>query len=167
MQHVNDIQHPIFREVLQRMLVADIAGYKLQINEANTFSTKAFTFSEATKVFYNAEEQYIELNAGDYVANPDFFEVNLQRYNLAQGVEVQGVIDEKRSVADFFPSEAADAFSWSSFNKRKRIAWVYIGIDYRYFITIEATGQDGFLDLEAVRSWLDWGALFAQLGGNF
>ena len=150
----------IAHEKLQNMLIDSIAGYQLEINKASTFETRLFTFSEASKVFYNDEEQYIELTAGDYVANPDFFRVNLQRYNLAQGVEISGMEDRKVADAGFAPNQAKDFFAWSAYNSRKRQAWIYIGIDERYFVTIEATDQADFLDIEKVKSWLNWNALY-------
>ncbi|MEM7041034.1 MAG: hypothetical protein AAF570_28985 [Bacteroidota bacterium] len=147
-------------EKLAAILPDAISGYKLDIDKAATFETNAFTFSEATRVFYDPDENYIEFIAGDYVSNPDFFRVNLQRYNLAQGIEVNGVTDKKRYIADLFPKNAEEFFTWSTYNKEKRIARVFFGLDYRYFITLEAVNQNGFLDMKMVRDWIDWQALY-------
>lgn len=142
------------------LLTDTIEGYTLEFDKASKFETSLFTFSEATKVFYNENEQYIELTAGDYVRNPDFFRVNLQRYNLAQGVEISGLQDLKIKPSGFAPEKAKDFFAWASFNSRKRLAWIYVGLDERYFITIEATDQDDFLDIAKVKTWLDWAQLY-------
>ncbi len=147
---------------LLHLITDSIPGYKLEVNESKTFHAPLFTFAEASKVFYNSEEDYIEFTAGDYVTNPDFFRVNIQRYNLAVGVEISGVKDEKRLDPELQPAEAKDFFVWASYNNRKHIAWVYIGIDERYFVTIEATAQDSFLDMERVKQWLDWGKLWEK-----
>ena len=40
--------------VMERTIRKKIQGYELEIDEAETFETKRFAFSEATKVFYNA-----------------------------------------------------------------------------------------------------------------
>lgn len=146
-------------KTLLAVLTDTIPGYKLEFRESNRFSSPLFSFSEANKVFYNAKEDYIELTLGDYLENPDFFRVNIQRYNLAQGVEISGVKDEKRKVEGLRPENAQDFFTWSSFNSRKNLSWVYIGLDERYFLTIEATGQQHFLDLTAVKGWLNWSKL--------
>jgi hypothetical protein len=151
---------PLDPKKLQNLLVDSIAGYKREINDASRIKTEDFNISEAMKVFYNKSEEYIELTAGDYVTDPDFFRVNLRRHNLAQGVAISGVEDEKRTVEGFAPTQAKDFFSWSSYNSRKKLAWVYIGIDERYFVTIEATAQDSFLDLARVKGWLNWKALW-------
>jgi hypothetical protein len=145
---------------LQDLIADSITGYLLEVNEASTFHAPLFTFAEASKVFYNAHQDYIELTAGDYVCNPDFFRVNIQRYNLAMGVEISGVKDEKRLNVDFEPSAAEDFFVWASYNSRKHLAWVFIGIDERYFVTVEATAQDGFIDMKRLQDWLRWESLF-------
>ncbi len=147
---------------LQSLLIDSIAGYLLEVNEASTFHAPLFTFAEASKVFYNDDQDYIELTAGDYIRNPDFFRVNIQRYNLAMGVEIAGVRDEKRLDEAFKPTAARDFFVWASFNSRKHLAWVFIGIDERYFVTIEATAQPGYLDMLRVQSWIKWDAIFPK-----
>ena len=152
----------IDHEKLENLLPNTIAEYTLDISKSSTFETRNYTFSEATKVFYNREEDYIEFIAGDYVADPDFFKVNLQRYNLAQGVEIEGIREEKRIVSGLVPGNVQDYFTWSLYNSQQKIARVYLGIDYRYFVTIEATGLDDFLDLEKVKSWLKWSEVFGK-----
>jgi hypothetical protein len=146
---------------LQAMLTDSIAGYVREVNEAETFHAPQFTFAEASKVFYNLNGDYIELTAGDYVANPDFFRVNIQRYNLAMGVEISGVKDEKRLDAALRPAGAKDFFAWASYNNRKHLAWVFLGIDERYFVTIEATSEPGYIDVARVMEWVRWDALYA------
>jgi hypothetical protein len=141
---------------LRNALTDSIPGYTSALNSSDQFSSGNFTFTEASKEFYNASEDYIALTLGDYVRNPDFFRVNLRRHNLAQGVEIGGVKDEKRKADGLKPTAATDFFSWSSYNARKRLAWVYVGVNERYFLTVEASGQDGFLDLERVKAWVDW-----------
>jgi hypothetical protein len=152
----------IDHKLLQALLTDTIPGHDLEINKSSTFKTNDFAFSEATKVFYNSEENYTELTAGDYVSNPEFFKVNIQRYNIAQDVEINGIRDKKLDVPGLRPEEASDFFTWSSYNSRKRLAWVFIGVNFRYFVTIEATNQDGFIDLERVKGWLNWKAIFAK-----
>lgn len=147
---------------LQAMLIDSIAGYVLEVNEASTFQAPLFSFAEASKVFYNENQDYVELTAGDYIRNPDFFRVNIQRYNLAMGVEIAGVRDEKRLEEAFKPAAARDFFVWASYNSRKHLAWVFIGIDERYFVTIEATAQPSYLDMARVQSWIKWDAIFPQ-----
>lgn len=155
--------HAISHENLQAMITDSIRGYVLDIDKASTFKTKRMTFSEATKVFYNGENEYVEIIAGDYVANPDFFRANIRTYNLAQGVEVDDVTDAKRMVPDFYPDTVEDFFSWSSYNGKKRVARAYFGMDYRFFVTVEATDQDSFLDLNRVKEWLEWNLLVRDL----
>lgn len=150
-------------KTLLAVLTDTIPGYKLEFRESNRFKAPLFSFTEANKVFYNSKEDYIELTLGDYWENPDFFRVNLQRFNLASGVEISGVKDEKRKVAGFEPSNVKDFFSWSSHNSRKHLSWVFLGVNERYFLTIEATGQPDFLDLAMVKGWLNWSVL---LGSN-
>jgi hypothetical protein len=147
---------------LQALLVDSIPGYALEVDEANTFHAPLFTFAEASKVFYNGDEDYVELTAGDYVDNPDFFRVNLQRYNLAMGVNISGVQDEKRMDDGLRPAQAQQFFAWASYNSRKHVAWVFIGVDDRYFVTIEATAQAGFIAMEQVQAWLDWGQVLGK-----
>lgn len=146
---------------LQDALPDSIAGYRKQIDEAATFHALQFTFSEASKVFYNARQDYVEFTIGDYVQNPDFFRVSLQRYNLAMGVEISGIKDEKRPAFSTVEGVAAPEgdFAWASYNSRKHVAWYYIGIGDRIFVTIEATGQEGFLDRVDVEEWLDLAGL--------
>jgi hypothetical protein len=139
---------------LLAMLTDSIAGYVLEVNEAETYHAPLFTFAEASKVFYNADQDYVELTVGDYVRNPDFFRVNIQRYNLAVGVEISGVKDEKCLDASLRPAGAKAFFAWASYNSRKRRAWFYMGINERYFVTIEATAQAGMIDAEQVKSWI-------------
>jgi hypothetical protein len=149
---------------LRAALTDSIPGYSSVLNSSDQFSSGAFTFTEAGKEFYNPKEDYIALTLGDYVRNPDFFRVNIRRHNLAQGVEIGGVKDEKRKVDGLRPAAAKEFFTWSSYNARKRMAWVYVGVDERWFLTVEASGQDGFLDLEQVKRWVDWGRLYAPQG---
>jgi hypothetical protein len=147
-------------QALRMVLKNEIPGYRLESSESNRFASPLFSFAEANKVFFDAKDDYIELTLGDYVANPDFFRVNLQRYNLAQGVEIGGVKEEKRTVEGLAPSWVKEFFCWSSFNRRKQLAWVFMGMDDRYFLTIEASGQGDFLDLGKVKQWLDWDHLY-------
>ena len=144
------------------VLTDTIVGYDLDISLADTLETPLATLIEAKRVFYNADEAFVELIAGDYSRDPGFMEVNLLRYNLAQGVEVEGVTDIKRRAPGLTPPGIPNSFCWSSFNKVQRIARVYIGVDYRYFFTIEATMQDAQLDLGKVAGWLDWEAMFKK-----
>jgi hypothetical protein len=138
------------------LLTDTIAGYSLDISLADTLETPLATLIEAKRVFYNSQEAFVELIAGDYLRDPGFMEVNLLRYNLAQAVEVEGITDVKRVAPGLLPEGIPNCFSWSSYNKVQRLARVYIGVDYRYFLTIEATAQDGQLDLAKVVSWLNW-----------
>lgn len=141
------------------ILTDTIPGYALEISLADTLETPLATLVEAKRVFYNDAEAIIELIAGDYVRDPGFMEVNLLRFNLAQGVEVEGVTDVKCNAAGLLPAGVPNSFCWSSFNKVQRVARIYIGVDYRYFITIEATMQDAPLDLAKTASWLNWKSL--------
>ena len=124
----------------------------LESDQASTFTTQNFTFSEASKVFYNKEEAFIELVAGDYVANPDFIEVQLQRFNLSQDVEIQGVTDVK---LDLDPAGVkSQFFAWGSYNPVKKLALVNIGINYRYIISISMTGADSLPGKGTIQSWV-------------
>lgn len=147
----------ISHEVLQKVLTSLISDYTLESDQASTFATQNFTFAEASKVFYNAEENYIELVAGDYVANPDFIEVQLQRFNLSQDVEIQGVKDVK---LDLTPVGKPDQFfAWGSYNENKKLALVNIGVNYRYIISISLTGASEIPGKETIEGWLDLGLL--------
>lgn len=147
----------ISHEVLEKVLTSSISDYTLESDQASTFATQNFTFSEASKVFYNASENYIELVAGDYVANPDFIEVQLQRFNLSQDVEIQGVRDVK---LDLSPVGKADQFfAWGSYNENKQLALVNIGVNYRYIISISLTGVNGIPEKETIEKWLNLGLL--------
>lgn len=144
---------------LKAAITSTIPGYNLEVDESNRFASELFAFTEAHKVFYNANEDYLELTLGDYADNPDFFRVNIQRHNLAQGVEISGIKDEKRTIPGLQPAGSQSFFTWSSFNKRKRIAQVYIGVNDRYFLTIEASGREDFLKMEDVANWIDWSGI--------
>lgn len=141
---------------LRAAITSTISGYNLEVDESNRFASEVIDFTEAHKVFYNANQDYLEITLGDYAHNPDFFRVNIQRHNLAQGVEISGIKDEKRTVPGLQPAAVKSFFTWSSFNKRKQIAQVYIGVNDRYFLTIEASGKADFLDMEAVKGWVTW-----------
>lgn len=141
------------------ILTDTIPGYALEISLADTLETPLATLVEAKRVFYSDEEAIIELIAGDYVRDPGFMEVNLLRFNLAQGVEVEGVTDVKCDAPGLLPVGVPNSFCWSSFNKVQRVARIYIGVDYRYFITIEATMQDAPLNLAKTAGWLNWKSL--------
>ena len=87
--------HSVDPDLLSRMNTDSIPGYKKEIDKAARFETATFTFSEATKVFYKIDgTDYIEFIVGDYVANPSFFEVFRQRYELANGYEMSGLHEE-------------------------------------------------------------------------
>ena len=147
----------ISHEILQNALTSEIGGYVLESNQASTFTTQNFTFSEASKVFYNKKEDFIELVAGDYVANPDFIEVQLQRFNLSQNVEIQGVTDMK---LDLDPvGEENQFFAWGSYNPNKQLALVNVGINYRYIISISLTGATGVPSTETIESWINLSVL--------
>ncbi len=147
----------ISHELLQKVLIREIPDYILESDKASTFTTQNFTFSEASKVFYNDQEDYIELVAGDYVANPDFIEVQLQRFNLSQDVEIQGVTDVKLDLSPF--GKADQFFAWGSYNPRKRQALVNIGVNFRYIISISLTGVDAIPNKETIESWLNMSVL--------
>lgn len=144
---------------LLNILTDSIPGYALEISLADTLETPLATLVEAKRVFYDDREAIIELIAGDYVRDPGFMEVNLLRFNLAQGVEVEGVTDVKCDAPGLLPAGVPNSFCWSSFNKVQRVARIYIGVDYRYFITMEATMQDAPLDLAKAARWLNWKSL--------
>lgn len=142
-------------KILQDMMVDSIPGWSKEIDRAETFVTRNFTFSEGTKVFYDPSgENYIEFIAGDYAANPDFFEVVLQRYQLASGFNLDGVTDRKLSVEA--PAQAEAFIGWESFNANRRLAEIHFAYDYRYFVSVTATGKSDFLNAEQVSQWVDW-----------
>ena len=143
----------ISHDILKKCITSTIDGYVLESDQATTFTTQNFTFSEASKVFYNQEEDFIEVVAGDYVANPDFIEVQLRRFNLAQDVEIQGVTDRK---VDLTPvGEAGQFFAWASYNPVKQLALVNVGVNYRYIISISMTGAKGIPENETIERWLN------------
>lgn len=142
--------------VLDAALTKSIPGYELEIDEAETFETQSFTFSEATKVFYDAKGDYVELIAGDYVANPEFFEVALQRFNLAQDVELDGLRDKK------LPYECSGGqfcFAWESYSSPRRLAQANFVIGFRFFVSVSSTGREGFIPMEELMGWMDLSAL--------
>lgn len=141
-------------------LTDSIPGYTLDISLADTLETSLATLTEAKRLFLNAQEASVQLLAGDYGRDPSFMEINLLRYNLAQGVEVGGVTDVKCNASDLLSEGVPNSFCWSSFNKVARTAHIYISVDYRYFIMIEATRQDKPLDPKQVASWLNWKSLY-------
>jgi len=139
-------------ETLLEILPLGIKGFTLETDKASTFVTQNFTFSEASRVFYNDQEHYIELVAGDYVANPDFIEVMLQRYNLSQDVEIQGVRDVKM---DLDPRGDKDQFfAWGSFNAARRTANVNISINFRYVVSLSMTDVDDLPSKTQIQEWL-------------
>lgn len=142
---------------LADMLPDFIPGYELDVDKAATFETNRFTFSEATRVFYNDNNEYIEFIAGDYVDDPDFFRVNLLRYNLARNVTIVGVKEKKETGTGIRPNQARDFFSWSLFNDNRGLYRLYVGVDYRYFVTIEVSGLAGRPPAEEFGAQLDWG----------
>lgn len=147
---------------LANMLPNLIPGYELDIDKAATFETNRFTFSEATRVFYNDKNEYIEFIAGDYVDDPDFFRVNLLRYNLAQDVTIVGVKEKKEIASRLSPRGAKDFFVWSLFNDNRGLYRLYIGMNYRYFVTIEVSGLASRPPVEEYGAKLDWGKLLQE-----
>lgn len=138
---------------LRAILPDSLPGFKPDINEGGTFQTKDFAFSEATRVFYDANEEYIEINVADYIADYDFFASVLQRHDLANGMEIEGVLESR------IPVNHPEAFSWRSWNPEKRIARLYLGFDFRYFITLEQTGGADTRMLEGILQKMDWKSL--------
>ena len=124
-------------------------GYIKDVDKATTFETKRFVFSEAIRVFYDDNEDYLEFIVGDYVADPDFFQANIQRYNEAKGEIIDGVQEKKIAAGVHRPAGATDFFAWSLYNEEKQMARVYLGVNYRFFVTVEASGQSGHLDINS------------------
>lgn len=142
----------IAHEILLAVLPDSIAGFKLETDKAATFVTQNFTFSEASRVFYNEQEHYIELVAGDYIANPDFIEVMLRRYNLAQDVEIQGLRDIKMNLDPVGLKE--HFFAWGSHNVARRTAHINVGVDFRYVISLSMTDVDALPSNGQIQGWL-------------
>ena len=142
-------------KILQDLIVDSIPGWSKEIDRAETFVTRNFTFSEGTKVFYDPSgANYIEFIAGDYAANPDFFEVVLQRYQLASGFNLEGVTDRKLTVEG--PSRAEAFIGWETYDENRRLAEIHFAYDYRYFVSVTATGKQDFLNAVQVNQWIDW-----------
>jgi hypothetical protein len=144
---------------MRRVLTDSIPGYRMEIDIADTLKMPLTSITEAKRVFYNKAGGYIELALTDYVQDPAFMQLSLHRHNLAQSVEVQGIIEARKQAPGFLPALAKDAYTWSSWNKARQSAFVYVGVDYRYFLSVEATPHEGFLDLAQVGKWLHWEAL--------
>lgn len=144
---------------LDAVLTHAIPGYQLELNKSASFETNEFAFSEAMRLFYDEAGGYIELTLGDYVANPEFIGEMLARYRAIGEASADSEMREVRVAPEIVPADGGDFFTWSSYNEELRIARVYMGLDYRYFATIEARGHRGFLDLQKVKDWLDWDAL--------
>lgn len=124
---------------LVEMLPTELNGYSLEINEGNSFFTEDFSFSEATNVFYKDEEgeEYVAFQVGDYSADRRVMRNLLQRYNIADGVELEGVIEKR------LPGQGNRIFAWTHFNQETGFARLEAGIDYRIHVKIEATRQTG------------------------
>ena len=58
---------------LGQILPDSLPGFRADIDDGGTFQTRDFAFSEATRVYYDQDENYIEINVADYIADPDFF----------------------------------------------------------------------------------------------
>lgn len=122
---------------LIRSLPEKVAGYQLEIEDSATFTARRFSWGEAARVFYNEEEDYVEISVADYIHDPLFFETVLERHRLANGLIVDGVKEDRLPTM-----ENGMQFSWKSYTEPARVARAFMGIDYRYFVTIEATGQE-------------------------
>lgn len=145
-------------ERLRNLVPDSLSGYIREVDRAERFVTRTFTFSEGTKVFFEEDgNDYIEFIAGDYVANPDFFEVVLQRYQLANGYEIDGVTDQKLELEG--PDRAEAFIGWETYNQNRQLAQIHFTYDYRFFVSVSATGQETFLNPDQVMGWVNWAEL--------
>lgn len=148
--------------ILKKLVGDELPGFDLEINKNATFTTRNFTFSEATKVFYDSAEDYREITAGDYVANPDFFEVIIDRFNQANGVESNRVLERRLAWRPDGLPEEIDFFGWETFNRQKQVAQANFGLDYRYFISVEGTGIADFFTEKQLKNLIQWEVLVAS-----
>lgn len=128
---------PVSREKLEKLLPEEIEGYTLEIREGGKFNTKEYAFSEATYVFYNEGNEYLEITLADYVADTLFFENPLRRYHLIGGPEFGN--EEVKKLEP--PTPGMDGFGWVSYHAPSQAARLFFGLNYRYALNIEATGQ--------------------------
>lgn len=137
---------PLEAKKLAKLLPAGIEDYSLDISQAQKFVTRDFAFSEATNVFYDDRSEYLEITLSDYIGDTLFFESPLRRYNLLGGPEFGPEKAEKLT-----EGLGPNGFGWVSFDKSRGLATLFLGIDYRYALHIEATGQANWDRVRAVR----------------
>lgn len=139
---------PVSRADLEQLLPEEWDGYNLEIRDGGKFRTKEYAFSEATYVFYNDQNEYLEITLADYVADTLFFENPLRRYYLIGGPEFGNETVSKLEI----PHPEWNAFGWIAYHPGTRNATLFMGLDYRFSLNIEATGQTGTQGVEEVFS---------------
>lgn len=130
---------PVAREELEQLLPEEWEGYSLEIRDGGKFRTKEYAFSEATYVFYNDQNEYLEITLADYVSDTLFFENPLRRYHLIGGPDFGNETVTKLEV----PHPEWNAFGWIAYHPVTHVATLFMGLEYRFALNIEATGQVG------------------------
>ncbi|MCB9234697.1 MAG: hypothetical protein H6581_23800 [Bacteroidia bacterium] len=129
---------PVRHEKLAAALPKTLAGYDLEFDDGNSFITGDFAFSEASRVFYQDEDGkgYVEFNLSDYSSDPAFIRNLIQRYNIADGIEMEGAVDSR------LEPETGKTLVWTHFEKERKFVRLEAGIDYRFHLRIEASLQE-------------------------
>lgn len=125
---------PVSAEVLAGCLPGDMPGYKLDVDEAQTFEVPTHAYSEATRVFYDEEGKYCEFTLSDYASDPGMMEVLLHRW---QGIKDQGTT---RALMGADLPEGGASFGWEEQEGRRAVARRILVLDWRYVLKLEATG---------------------------
>lgn len=151
----------VSHDVLDELIGEELPGFVREIDKASTFTTQDFSFSEATKVFFDSLENYLSVVAGDYSANLDFIEVVLGRYNQADSSG--GGLVERRLAwrPEEIPAEM-DFFAWESLQPGKETALACFALDHRFFISVEETGTRDFISRAVIDDLLHWEVLAAE-----
>lgn len=143
---------PVAHEKLELLLPDKIEGYTLDKRESDRFDTGEYAFSEATFVFYNDNNEYLEITLADYIADTLFFINPLNRYALIGTAQWGSGTARPLSAKDNLPP---NAFGWVSHTPSNQMARAFVGIGYRYALNIEVAGQSDFALAEKVLGMVD------------
>lgn len=140
---------------LTAVLPNKLSTYQLEFDEGNTFHTDDFSFSEGSHVFYKDEEgeEYVEFHIADYSSDRAFMRNLVQRYNFADGVEIEGVMEKRLAPID------KKIFAWTHFDKVRSMARLEAGIDHRIHVKIEANSQSGTEFILQCWKMIEWKSL--------
>ena len=140
---------------LQAILPTQIEGYKEKVTGGNTFINPDFAFSEASRTFYDPEENYLEIHLADYSADMPYLRNLMGRYNAANGVEFE---DGKQNRIP--PKNRL--WAWKTYDPARKMARLEACVDLRFYVQIEATNQTS--DQKVLEIWnrLDFSSLISK-----